>query len=77
MLRVFQVSVRRALRSGVGFPVRRVATAGRTGSVLGSEAAAGRCLTLQLCSRVRSCTVDPNLEEEFVFVDCTGETEDR
>ncbi|XP_036932732.1 nitric oxide-associated protein 1 [Acanthopagrus latus] len=77
MLRVFQVSVRRALRSGVGFPVRRVATAGRTGPVLGSEAAAGRCLTLQLCSRVRSCTVDPNLEEEFVFVDCTDPEEDH
>ena len=74
MLKVFQVSLRRAMRSCVCFPACRVPAAGRAGSVLGSEAAAGRCLTRQLCSRVRSCKVDPNLEEKFVFVDCTGET---
>ncbi|KAF0040249.1 hypothetical protein F2P81_008484 [Scophthalmus maximus] len=38
----------------------------------------GRGLIRQLSSRdrgrVRICTVDPNLEEQFVFVDCTGET---
>lgn len=78
MLKVFQVSVRRAVRSGVCSPARRVPAAGRAGPVPGSGAAAARGLTRQLCSRdgrtVRSCTVDPNLEEHFVFVDCTGET---
>ncbi|XP_073342700.1 nitric oxide-associated protein 1 [Pagrus major] len=77
MLKVFQVSVRRALRSGVWFPAGRVPAAGRAGSVPSSEAAAGRCLTRQLCSRVRTCTVDPNLEEQFVFVDCTDPEEDH
>ncbi|XP_070693017.1 nitric oxide-associated protein 1 [Pempheris klunzingeri] len=74
MLKVFQVSVRRAVwRSGC-FPARRLPAAG-------PEAAAGRFLTRQLSSRdrrtVRSCTVDPSLEEQFVFVDCTDPEEDH
>lgn len=71
MLKVFQVSVLRALRRGACFPEGRVRAAGGT-----------RFLTRQPCSAarhsvrssVRSCTVDPNLEEEFVFVEYAGET---
>ncbi|XP_070818808.1 nitric oxide-associated protein 1 [Chaetodon trifascialis] len=71
MLKVLQVSVRRSLWRGVCFPGRRVPAAGGAGS----EVAASRGLNRQLCSRrvgpVRTCTVDPNLEEQFVFLDCT------
>ncbi|XP_044061678.1 nitric oxide-associated protein 1 [Siniperca chuatsi] len=81
MLTVFQVSVRRALWRGVRLPARRVPAAGCAGPAPGSEAAAGPGFTRQLCSRdrrtVRSCTVDPNLEEQFVFPDCTDPEEDR
>ncbi|KAF1385141.1 hypothetical protein PFLUV_G00127590 [Perca fluviatilis] len=74
MWKVVQVGVRRA----VGVRVRRVPAAARAGSVRGSEAAAARSLTRQLCSRAgRSCTVDPGLEEQFVFVDCTDPEEQQ
>lgn len=71
MLKVFQVSVRRALRRGACFPEGRVPAAG-----------GARFLTRQPCSAarnsvgssVRSCMVDPNLEEQFVFVEYAGET---
>ncbi|XP_054453671.1 nitric oxide-associated protein 1 [Anoplopoma fimbria] len=46
-----------------------------------SEAAAGRSVTRQLCSGagrpIRTCTVDPNREETFVFVDCSDPDEDK
>lgn len=71
MLKIFQVSVtltHRALRGALYVAARRIPCSG---------AAAGRALTRQLCSTdgriVRSCTVDPNLEEQFVFLECTGE----
>uniref|UniRef100_A0A3Q3VSL1 NOA1/YqeH-like C-terminal domain-containing protein n=1 Tax=Mola mola TaxID=94237 RepID=A0A3Q3VSL1_MOLML len=71
MLKIFQVSVtltHRALRGALYVAARRIPC---------SRAAAGRALTRQLCSTdgriVRSCTVDPNLEEQFVFPECTGE----
>lgn len=88
MLAVFRVSVRRAVWRGARLHPRRVPAAGCAGSAPGSGAAAesdpgpgaaaGRGLSRQLISRhgtaIRGCTVDPNLEEQFVFVDCTGET---
>ncbi|TKS65016.1 Nitric oxide-associated protein 1 [Collichthys lucidus] len=76
MLAVFQVSVRRALRTGLRFPALRVPAAGCAGSVSGSEAAGSgvRAVHGPDPGQVRrSCTVDPNLEEEFVFVDFTEE----
>lgn len=81
MLQVLQVGVRRAPWRRVCFLFHRVPAAGWAGLVAGSEAAAGRAVTRQLCSRDRrtaqSCTVDPRLEERFVFLDCAGETEVR
>lgn len=81
MFAVLQVSVRRALRTGLRFPALRVPAlrvpaAGCAGSVSGSEAAGSgvRAVHGPDHGQVRrSCTVDPNLEEEFVFVDFTGE----
>lgn len=74
MLKVFQVGVYRALWRGVNFPACCVRVAGSAGS----GAATARALTPLLYSTdrstLRSCTVDPNLEEQFVYVDCTGET---
>lgn len=70
MLKVFLVNVSRTLWGDVCFPARRVLGA-RSG------AGVGRVVTRRLCStdgRTNlSCTVDPNQEEQFVFVDCTGE----
>ncbi|KAM7418259.1 hypothetical protein PAMA_017760 [Pampus argenteus] len=64
MWKVFQVSLRRVDWRGVRFTSRRLFPAGL-----------GRVSTRQLCNRpgqpARSCTVDPNLEEQFVFLDCT------
>ncbi|XP_070769364.1 nitric oxide-associated protein 1 [Enoplosus armatus] len=81
MLTVFQVSVRRAVWRGLRFPARRVPAADCARSVPGSEAAAGLGLTRQLGRRdgrtVRSCTVDPDLEEQFVFLDCTEPEQDH
>lgn len=78
MLKVLQVSVGRSVWRGLCFFGRRVPAAGRAGSLPGSEAAASRGLSRRLCSRYggagRTCTVDPNQEEQFVFLDCTGET---
>ncbi|XP_068181467.1 nitric oxide-associated protein 1 [Antennarius striatus] len=67
MFRVLQVRVHRALVRRVCFPARRVPAAGCAGSLPASKAAAGRSLT----RTVRSCTVDPNVEEQFVFPDYT------
>lgn len=74
MWSVFGTSVCRAWTC-VNVPHYRVLSAGRAGLV----AAARRRLTQRLCctdaATVRSCTVDPQLEEEFVFVDSTGEAD--
>ncbi|XP_026187112.1 nitric oxide-associated protein 1 [Mastacembelus armatus] len=71
MFQVFRLSVRRA----ACLPVRRPLAAT---SRLGLGPGPGR--SRQLCSghgrRIRSCTVDPSLEEQFVFVDCTDPDED-
>ncbi|XP_022617046.1 nitric oxide-associated protein 1 isoform X1 [Seriola dumerili] len=71
MFQVFQVCVLRQLWRTVSCQVPAAASAGRGGSVPGS----GRTLIRQLSSRdrgrVRGCTVDPDLEEQFVFPDCT------
>ncbi|XP_010750348.2 nitric oxide-associated protein 1 isoform X2 [Larimichthys crocea] len=78
MFAVLQVSVRRALRTGLRFPALRVPAAGCAGSVSGSEAAGSgvRAVHGPDHGQVRrSCTVDPNLEEEFVFVDFTDAEE--
>ena len=73
--RVVQVCVRRQLWRTVSPRVPAAVPVGRGGSVAGSV----RGLIRQLSSRgragVQSCTVDPDQEEQFVFLDCTGETE--
>ncbi|XP_033502718.2 nitric oxide-associated protein 1 [Epinephelus lanceolatus] len=79
MWTVFRVGVLRAGRTGwtgwTGWtglrpPARRV-----------PAAVSARCLTRQLSSRAGrrepSCTVDPQLEERFVFVECTDPEEDH
>ncbi|XP_071314735.1 nitric oxide-associated protein 1-like isoform X2 [Trachinotus anak] len=67
MFQVFQVCVRRQLWRTVSRRVPAAVSAGRGWSVPGS----GRTLTRQLSSKVRgevrSCIVDPHLEEQFVF----------
>jgi len=79
MWKLMQLAVRRAGRSGARFADRRVPAAGRAGPVPGSEAAAARALNRQLCSgagrKIQTFTVDPDLEEQFVFEDCSGEPE--
>lgn len=67
MLKVLQVFVRRQLRRNV------CSSAAGAGPQRGSEAAGGRDLSR---AGVRTYTVDPNLEEQFVFVDCTDPDED-
>ncbi|KAM9849437.1 nitric oxide-associated protein 1 [Aulostomus maculatus] len=62
-------------------PLRRLWRTFRSaGSLLRPEEAAGRVCGRELCSNDRtspkSCTVDPNLEEEFVFLDVTDQEED-
>lgn len=71
MFQVFQVCVRRQLWSSVS---RRFPAAGSAASVPGSGRAAVRQLRSRERDWVRSCTVDPDREEQFVFPDCTGET---
>lgn len=61
MLKVLQVCVRRQLW--------RSACSSAAGARRSSGAAGGRGLSRP---GARTCTVDPNLEEQFVFVDCTG-----
>ncbi|XP_041845959.1 nitric oxide-associated protein 1 isoform X2 [Melanotaenia boesemani] len=78
MLKVLQVCVRRQVWRSVRPAARSVshAAAGGVGAPpRGSEAPAGPRLTP---TGVRSCTVDPNLEEQFVFqdLDCTDPNED-
>ncbi|KAF3694290.1 Nitric oxide-associated protein 1 [Channa argus] len=71
MFQLLQVCVRRRLWKSVCFPSPRLLSAG-SGSAPG--------LTRQLCSgdrrRIPSCTIDPKLEEQFVFLDCTDPEED-
>lgn len=68
MFQVIQVCFRRRLWRSVGFPARRLPAGASTGPGSGP--------TRQLCigdrRKVRSCTVDPNVEEPFVFLDCAG-----
>lgn len=67
MFQAFRVSVGRALRGDARFLLRR-----RVSAMGGA-----RCASRWLCSVdrrwERSCTVDRNQEEQFVFVDCVGE----
>ncbi|KAK9518567.1 hypothetical protein VZT92_023870 [Zoarces viviparus] len=78
MWKAVQLAVRRAGRSGVCFPPRRV-PALSCRSVPGSWAAAGREVTRMFCSGAerRICTVDLDLEEVFVFVECSDPEEDK
>lgn len=71
MLTVLQVCVRRHLwRSACSSAAGAQRGSGAAGGQRGSGAAGGRGLSRP---GVRTCTVDPNLEEQFVFLDCTGE----
>ncbi|XP_042372741.1 nitric oxide-associated protein 1-like [Plectropomus leopardus] len=76
MWKAVQLGVLRAARSGPCLPARRFPSAGS-----GSEAAAALRMSRRRSSRAggpeRSCTVDPELEEKFVFVDCTDLEEDH
>ncbi|KAM9357199.1 nitric oxide-associated protein 1 [Symphorus nematophorus] len=77
MFRMFQLSVRRVLWRSVCSPALRVPAAGCAGSAPHSEVTAA-ALSRALSRRTnRSCTVDPNLEEQFVFVDFTDPEEDH
>ncbi|XP_068570147.1 nitric oxide-associated protein 1-like [Cebidichthys violaceus] len=78
MWKAVQLAVRRAGRSGVRFPHRRV-PALSCGSVSGSWAAAGWDVTRMFCSGTgrKICTVDLDLEEVFVFVECSDPEEDK
>lgn len=60
MLKLLQVSFRRQVWRSV------CSAAAGEGAARGAAAAARR-------AGVRSCTVDPNLEEQFVFLDSAGE----
>ncbi|KAG7218152.1 hypothetical protein INR49_009053 [Caranx melampygus] len=73
MFQVFRVCVRRQLWRTVS---RRVPAAVSAASVPGSGRAVVRQLSTGDRDKVRSCTVDPNLEEQFVFPDCTGPEDD-
>lgn len=64
MLKVLQVCFRRQVWRGRSFC-----------SAAAGERSAGRAAALRR-SGGRSCTVDPNLEERFVFLDCPGEEEE-
>ncbi|KAM4733080.1 nitric oxide-associated protein 1 [Anableps anableps] len=63
MLKVLQVSFRRQVWRSV------CSAAAGERSARGTAAAAGRAAR---SSGARSCTVDPTLEEQFVFLDCPG-----
>ncbi|XP_075961257.1 nitric oxide-associated protein 1 [Anarhichas minor] len=78
MWKAVQLAVRRAGRSGVCVPPRCV-PALSCRSVPGSWAAAGRDVTRMFCSGAerRICTVDLDLEEVFVFVECSDPEEDK
>ncbi|XP_060904616.1 nitric oxide-associated protein 1 [Labrus mixtus] len=75
MLQMFQMSVRRAVLRGGGLLLHQPPAAASV-----PDPVVRRCVSRQVSSRagrtVRSCTVDPNLEEQFVFVDCTDPEED-
>ncbi|CAJ1059313.1 nitric oxide-associated protein 1-like isoform X1 [Xyrichtys novacula] len=68
MLSVFQVGVRRVVLRGSDLLTRRA-------PAVGSVPALTRQLSRRTGRTERSCTVDPNLEEEFVFVDWTDQEE--
>ncbi|XP_069029579.1 nitric oxide-associated protein 1 [Embiotoca jacksoni] len=72
MLKVLLVSVRRQVWRSVCSDARRV-PAGAPPPPRRSQTAAARSLTR---SEVWTCTVDPNLDEQFVFLDCTDPEED-
>lgn len=72
MWSVFGTSVCRALRICVRGPHSRILSAGSAGCARGPRLSPRlRCTR---ATTVPSSTVDPELEEEFVFVDSTGET---
>lgn len=73
---MFGTSICRVLRICVKVPHYRALSAGCAGSVAAAEGRLTRRFCCTDASRVRGCTVDPELEEQFVFVDCTGETHD-
>ncbi|XP_030002284.1 nitric oxide-associated protein 1 isoform X3 [Sphaeramia orbicularis] len=86
MFQVVRVSVRRALRGTVRFSEAAAGRAVtrpeslRTGSESGRTRTQGGGRTgterLRPGALSRTCTVDPRLEEQFVFVDCTDPEED-
>ncbi|XP_031735517.1 nitric oxide-associated protein 1, partial [Anarrhichthys ocellatus] len=78
MWKAVQLTVRRAGRSGVCVPPRCV-PALSCRSVPGSWAVAGRDVTRMFCSGAerRICMVDLDLEEVFVFVECSDPEEDK
>ncbi|XP_053179697.1 nitric oxide-associated protein 1 [Scomber japonicus] len=84
MWKLIQVSLRRAAGTGVRLPGPRFPgprlpapeAPGAPGAP--GRPAPGSCRLLSTRTRAsRSCTVDPNLEEQFVFLDCSDEQEGK
>ncbi|GLD69567.1 nitric oxide-associated protein 1 [Lates japonicus] len=73
VFQVFRVCVRRQLWRTITRRVPAAVSAGRVGSVPDLSQGVIRQLSSRDRGRVRGCTVDPNLEEEFVFLDCIEE----
>uniref|UniRef100_A0A1A7W6R6 Nitric oxide associated 1 n=2 Tax=Iconisemion striatum TaxID=60296 RepID=A0A1A7W6R6_9TELE len=69
MLRTLQVCVRRQVWRSLG----SVAAPGRRRPTRGPATVTGRPV---IGNEVRSCTVDPDLEEQFVFLNCSDPEED-
>lgn len=67
MLQIFRMSVGRVLRGDPRFLLRHCVSA------VGIARCASRRVSSMDSKWERICTVDGNKEEEFVFVDCTGE----
>ncbi|XP_018535141.1 LOW QUALITY PROTEIN: nitric oxide-associated protein 1 [Lates calcarifer] len=76
VFQVFRVCVRRQLWRTVTRRVPAAVSAGRAGSVPDLSRGVIRQLSSRDRGKVRGCTVDPNLEEEFVFLDCIDREED-
>ncbi|XP_028271583.1 nitric oxide-associated protein 1 [Parambassis ranga] len=76
MLKVLQVCVRGHLRRGLCSRARRAPAAAGLGAARpprDADVAPGRSLTR---GGVRACTVDPHLEEQFLFLECTDPEEE-
>lgn len=72
MLKVLQVCVRGRLRRGLCFEARRAPAAAGLGAARPPQDAGVAPVRSLTKGGVRVCTVDPHLEEQFLFLECTG-----